>query len=190
MRKAPASSNYSEACARRGLFCGRHIHDPTQSSPTQTAGKRLSSCETRMMSHCPLPIPGDESNTEFQSDQHTRNQRTLLSQHGLVGDQLFAGEVVRTASGYLASSFPKIGIGTDRKAGTTLQRIDQWLLHNSLEEAQSRGDDFKALQFKTSLSTSQWADKDAAEEYLFGHHPAVMPSPLRLLGTPLVPRPA
>jgi hypothetical protein len=119
--------------------------------------------------------------TEFQSDQHARTHGPVLPRTGRVADQLNAGEVVRTASGRLTSPFPKIDIGTDRKAGTTLKRIEQWLIQNALDEAQSRDDDFNVLQFKASLSKPQQADKDCAEHYLFSQQSAVVSSPLSVL---------
>lgn len=52
---------------------------------------------------------------------------------------------------------------------------------NALDEATARGDEFNALQFRANLDKPQQADKDSAEEYLFGQQPAVVPSILKPL---------
>lgn len=99
--------------------------------------------------------------------------------HGMVGGKLEAGEVVLTASGRETSPFPKIAIDTNRKAINTLKLVDQWLMQNALDEARARSDDFNAQQFESALFKPQQADKDSAEEYLFGEQPKVVPSMLR-----------
>ena len=127
--------------------------------------------------------------TEFQSNQHARTHSADPVRQGSVGGQLHAGEVVRTASGRLTSPFPKIDTGSDRKSSNTLKRVEQWLMQNAFDEAQSRDDDFNALQFKASLSKPQQADKDCAEEFLFGQQPAVIPSHLKILPSPSLHKP-
>lgn len=119
--------------------------------------------------------------TEFQSDKRAQAQGSNSVRHGCVGGSLADGEVVRTSSGRVTSPFPKIDTDTERKAGNTFKRIDQWLIQNALDEATARGDEFNALHFKATLSKPQQADKDSAEQYLFGQQPVVIPSPLRIL---------
>lgn len=117
--------------------------------------------------------------TEFQSDSHALLHGRNSERLGRVGDKLAAGEIVRTASGRNTSPFPKIDNGSERKAANTVKRVDRWLLQNAQDEARARGDDFNERQFKSSLDRPQQADKDAAEEYLFGHQPVVVPAALR-----------
>lgn len=119
--------------------------------------------------------------TEFHSDQQARAEVSGVTRQGRVGDLLHSGEVVLTSSGRLTSPFPKIDLETERKAGNTIKRVQQWLVQNALDEALAREDDFNALLFKASLNQPQQADKDSAELYLFGTQPAVVPSPLRHL---------
>lgn len=94
---------------------------------------------------------------------------------GKVGGKLSAGEVVLTSSGRKTTPFPRIDFDSDRKAGNTVKRVDQWLMQNALDEARARGDDFNARQFEANLSNPSQADKDGAEEYLFGEQPDVLP---------------
>ena len=119
--------------------------------------------------------------TEFESEKHARAHGINRVSKGRVGGSLAEGEVVRTLTGRLTTSFPKIGIDTERKAGNTIKRVDQWLIQNALDEATDRGDEFNALRFKEALSKPQQADKDSAEDYLFGQQPVVIPSLLREL---------
>lgn len=102
---------------------------------------------------------------------------------GAVGMQLEAGEQVRTSSGRETTPFPKIDTANKGKTTNTLKRVDQWLMQNALDEATARGDDFNASQFEASKDKPSPADKDSAEEYLFGEQPAVVPSILRPLGS-------
>jgi hypothetical protein len=46
-------------------------------------------------------------------------------------------------------------------------------MRNAFEEAKARGDEFNARQFESSLDKPSQADKDSAEEYLFGEQPEV-----------------
>lgn len=117
--------------------------------------------------------------TEYVSNQ--RPEPTEQVRQGQVGGAYSAGEVVRSSSGRLCSSFPKVDLEGERKASNTLKRVDQWLMQNALDEAEARGDEFNALQFKACLAKPQQADKDCAEQYLFGVQPAVIPSPLKFL---------
>ena len=119
--------------------------------------------------------------TEFQSDRHAQAHGSNSIRLGCVGGTFTEGEVVLTASGRRTSPFPKIDTDNQRKASNTFKRADQWLIENAIDEATARGDDFNGRQFKHSLSNPQKADRDSAEEYLFGHQPDVPPSPLRPL---------
>lgn len=100
---------------------------------------------------------------------------------GAVGDKFAEGEVVKTSSGRSTSPFPKIDLASERKTGNTLKRVELWLMQNAVDEARSRGDEFNAAQFEANLPKPQQADKDAAEEYLFGQQPAVLPKRLKPL---------
>ncbi|KGG90963.1 hypothetical protein P245_14440 [Comamonas thiooxydans] len=100
---------------------------------------------------------------------------------GKVSGKMEAGEIVLTSSGRQTSPFPKITADTNRKALNTLKAVDQWLMQNALDEARARGDDFNARQFEAALQKPQQADKDSAEEYLFGEQSEVVPSILRPL---------
>ncbi|HCR1324270.1 TPA: PLxRFG domain-containing protein [Pseudomonas aeruginosa] len=104
---------------------------------------------------------------------------------GEVGGKLGSGEVVTTSSGRQTTPFPKVSVNTNRKATGTIKAVDLWLMQNALDEARSRGDEFNARQFEANLAKPQRADKDAAEEYLFGQQPAVQPRVLM----PLAPKP-
>lgn len=101
---------------------------------------------------------------------------------GEVGMKLESGEQVLTNTGRKTTPFPKVSLDTNRKASNTLKLVDRWLMQNALDEARSRSDEFNARQFEASLEKPQQADKDAAEEYLFGGYiPAVVPSILKPL---------
>jgi len=111
----------------------------------------------------PAPVDGGSRN-QIREDQ---------PRAGTIGGKMSAGEVVTTSSGRQTTPFPKISTDTERKAGNTVRNVDQWLMQNAMAEAQSRGDDFNARQFEQNLTKPSQADKDSAEEYLFGEQPAV-----------------
>ena len=100
---------------------------------------------------------------------------------------LAAGEVVLTATGRKTTPFPKIDASSDRKAGNTVKRVDQWLMQNALAEARARGDEFNARQFEANADKPSQSDKDSAEFYLFDQDfvQPVQPSILK----PLIPSP-
>lgn len=52
---------------------------------------------------------------------------------------------------------------------------------NALAEAEARGDGFNALSFKASLQAQLKADKDCADNYLFGKQAVVPSCPLAML---------
>jgi proteasome lid subunit RPN8/RPN11 len=102
-----------------------------------------------------------------------------------VEGQLFAsGEVVLTATGRKTTPFPKINLGTNRKAGNSVKAVDKWLIDNAIAEAEARGDDFNLTQFKgVNPAKPSQADKDSAEMYLFGDQ---QPPVLKPFTKPLV----
>jgi N12 class adenine-specific DNA methylase len=108
---------------------------------------------------------------------------------GEVGGMMSSGEVVLTSSGRKTTPFPEIRFESERKALSTIKRVDRWLMENALAEAESRGDRFNANQFRANLEKPQNPDKDSAEEYLFGQQPAVIPSILKPFVAP-APAPA
>lgn len=110
---------------------------------------------------------------------------TAAPRRGEVGGKLAAGEVVTTATGRSTTPFPALKWDTKRKAINTTKAVDRWLMQNAHDEAAARGDDFARRQFEQNLDKPQQADKDLAEEYLFGTAP-IAPQPRPLL-KPLVP---
>lgn len=107
---------------------------------------------------------------------------------GVVGAKYAQGDTPKTASGRLTTPFPKINFDTNRKGGNTIKAVDKWLMQNALDEANSRGDTFNARQFESALEKPQQADKDSAEEYLFGEYQPPVPRPfLRPLVSPAAP---
>lgn len=108
-------------------------------------------------------------------------------EQGRVGMKLAAGQIVLTASGRQTTPFPKFQSGTGKMNKSHLAAVDAWLLENAKEEALSRGDKFNGQQFErdhydaVNRKTVPQASKDAAEEYLFGEQPAVVPSILKSL---------
>jgi len=88
---------------------------------------------------------------------------------------------VLTASGRETTPFPKVSLDTNRRAIKTLRTVDQWIMHNALAEAEARGDDFNARQFRANQDRPSQSDKDSAEEYLFGEAPTTAKEPQRSL---------
>lgn len=80
---------------------------------------------------------------------------------------LESGETVLTSSGRLTNPFPKLKFGK-RSTTQTLKLVDFWLMQNAYDEASFRNDKFNALGFGTNIKKPSKADKDGAEEYLFG----------------------
>ena len=117
--------------------------------------------------------------------QSSEARATGQPRRGEVGGKLAAGEVVTTSSGRQTTPFPKIDMGTDRKTGSTLKRVDKWLYDNAVEEARARGDDFNLRQFEAEDPAKMPpASKDAMEEYLFGQQPDVVPPIAKPIDTP------
>lgn len=90
---------------------------------------------------------------------------------------VLGGEVVLTSSGRETSPFPKVSNKTNRKAVNTVRKVDSWLMDNAIEEAKSRGDEFNQRQFEQNRDKPSQADKDSAEEYLFGDTQPEVPAP-------------
>lgn len=108
---------------------------------------------------------------------------TGTQQTGKVGMMLAAGDTATTSSGRVTTAFPAVDVSTNGKTINTVKRADRWLMQNALDEARARGDDFNARQFEANLDKPQQADKDSAEEYLFGEQPDVPRSELKSLGS-------
>ncbi|MND20844.1 Transglycosylase SLT domain protein [compost metagenome] len=103
---------------------------------------------------------------------------------GEVGSKLASGEVVLTATGRETTPFPKIKVDTARKATNTIKAVDQWLMDNAAAEARARGDEFNLRGFEANREKPSQADKDSAEEYLFGDSQApAIPSITKPLGS-------
>ena len=109
------------------------------------------------------------------------------AQPGQIGAMYAQGDTPLTSSGRLTTPFPKVQGDTNRKSIATVKAVDGWLMQNALDEALSRGDEFNALQFRANLAKPQTADKDSAEEYLFGGNPPPVLKPLTrpLAGAPV-----
>jgi len=91
-----------------------------------------------------------------------------MIKRGEIGMKLEAGEIVYTSTGRETTPFPKIDCTSNRKTINTTKRIDNWLMQNAIQEAESRGDDFNLRQFMANKDRPHQADKDSAEMYLFG----------------------
>lgn len=82
---------------------------------------------------------------------------------------LASGQVVLTATGRPTTPFPRIDISTDRRAASTLRRVEAWLIGNAVAEAQARGDRWMSGQLGcVDLGNLSTADMDSAHLYLFG----------------------
>jgi N12 class adenine-specific DNA methylase len=139
----------------------------------------------------PKPTSTNAAAPKVQPPAQVAGDRVAAApRQGQVGDKFAAGEVALTASGRTTTPFPKVALDTNRKAAATIKAVDQWLMSNALAEAESRGDDFNARQFRANQTKPQQADKDSAEEYLFGDQPRVLPSITRpLISTAAAPPP-
>lgn len=125
----------------------------------------------------PVALPKTEKQAKAQRAEATQPEQ------GSVGMKLAAGQVVLTASGRQTTPFPNLNTETNRKALNTLKAVDTWLMGNALAEAESRGDEFNARWMRQAQAKPTQADKDSAEEYLFGEQPPVVPSILKPLGS-------
>lgn len=96
-------------------------------------------------------------------------------ERGAIGGKYKSGQKLKTSSGRTTTPFPLVSTGTDRQTNATIKRVHKWLMQNALDEAKSRGDDFNARQFEANLEKPSQADRDSAEEYLFGEQPKVVP---------------
>lgn len=123
----------------------------------------------------------DKPKTEKEAK--ARREAAAQPEQGAVGMKLAAGQVVRTASGRVTTPFPNLNTETNRKALNTLKAVDGWLMGNALAEAESRGDEFNARWMRQAQAKPSQADKDSAEEYLFGEQPPVQPSILKPLSS-------
>lgn len=79
--------------------------------------------------------------------------------------KLRPGEVAITKSGRETTPFPK----PFRSITTSIKRIYDWLIENAATEAEARGDEFNAMQFRAEVGKpATTANEDGAVEYLFG----------------------
>ena len=125
----------------------------------------------------------DQGDLLSQPEESTEEGPTV--KRGTVGMMLATDEVVATQTGRETTPFPTLRFGTDRKATNTDKRVTAWLINNAIDEAKSRGDEINTLQFEAiDLKNVSQADKDSAEEYLFGESVApIVPKILK----PLIP---
>lgn len=98
---------------------------------------------------------------------------TQQPRKSIVGEKLAAGEIVSTSSGRQTTPFPKFQTKEGNIKPVHLKAVDKWLMRNAFEEAKAKGDEFNARQFEDNLDKPSQADKDSAEEYLFGEQPVV-----------------
>lgn len=121
------------------------------------------------------------TNEQLQAHLKSGAQAPKMRQ-GHIGMKLETGEQVLTQWGQLTTPFPNIKTEGNRQTTNTIKKVDRWLMQNALDAATSRGDRHNAHQFKAALDKPQQADKDSAEEYLFGDFkPPVVPSILKPL---------
>lgn len=109
---------------------------------------------------------------------------------GHVGQLLGTGDVVTTSSGRETTPFPRVDTSSGRKQLNSAKRAERWLMENALAEAEARGDEFNARQFRANIESPSQADKDGAEEYLFGEQPDVVPPVTKRVETAAVTQPA
>ncbi len=94
------------------------------------------------------------------------------------GGPIKEGDIFRTSSGRETTPYAD---------GKGLRKSTQWLIDNAVAEAESRGDDFNALQFRGEQPSRKQGDippasRDAMHEYLFGQQPEVPREAIRPLG--------
>lgn len=92
----------------------------------------------------------------------------MTIKRGEIGMMLSSGEVVTTVSGRQTTPFPVVKLDTHRKSLNTVKAVDRWLMSNAADEAAHRADDFNHRMFSAHINKPSQADKDSAEEYLFG----------------------
>lgn len=102
---------------------------------------------------------------------------------GSVGQKLGSGEVVITKTGRKTTPFPKVNLASNRGATKTVREVARWLVENAIAEAESIGDEFNAHQFGANPKSPSQADKDSAEEYLFGVSAPIQPPLLKPVAT-------
>lgn len=135
------------AASRRQIDATRDSF--TLSTGTATAGEQLAPA-----------VRGGQAGDMFASPRQSRRQ-------GEEGMKLESGEVVLTATGRETTPFPRVDTSTERKATSTVKRVEQWLMDNAIAEAESRGDEFNARPFRANRDKPSQSDKDSAEMYLF-----------------------
>lgn len=147
----------------------------------------------------PTPTPKEEAKIQKKKEQADLQaeldaelgQTETDIRRGTVGGMLSSGEVVLTKSGRRTTPFPKLNLQTDRGTTRTVKVVDRWLMQNAYDEAVALGDAFAARNFKANIESPAQADKDLAEEYLFGDSPVAQPngSILKPIGQTKTPEP-
>lgn len=114
-----------------------------------------------------------------QSGVTSQDKAEKTQRQGHVGIKLSPNESVLTSSGRQTTPFPDF----NKRGGYA--EADQWLMQNAHDEATARGDEFNSRIFKDDIGRKNvpQASKDAAEEYLFGEQPKVVPPILKPLET-------
>lgn len=120
---------------------------------------------------------------ELTKQKEQPTTETAQIRKGKIGGKLSAGEIVTTTSGRQTTPFPKFQTKEGNVKPVHLKAVDKWLMRNAFEEAKARGDEFNARQFESSLDKPSQADKESAEEYLFGEQPEVKKPILKPLET-------
>jgi len=125
------------------------------------------------------PVTGNKDRSSKITEQKKDAEK------GKVGGTVGSGEVKLTATGRKTTPVPKIKTDTPRKSTSSVKNIEKWLIENAVEEAKARGDNFNLRQFEgIDLKNLSQADKDSAEQYLFGdNQPPVIPSILKDIGS-------
>ncbi len=127
----------------------------------------------------PLDAQAEETVTEEASQAQDRTDAP-----GVKPKLRAEGDVLTSKSGRAMAPFPKVSTETNRKAANTTRRVDVWLASEAIKEAESRGDEFAALQFKgIDPKKMSQADRDSAHDYVLGDlpHPPVPKSILKPL---------
>jgi hypothetical protein len=77
--------------------------------------------------------------------------------------------IILTRSGREISMPPAVRITSNRVCKADIVKMSQWLIHEAIEEALYREDDFNLVHFQnTNPKKMSASDYDIANEYLFG----------------------
>ncbi len=76
---------------------------------------------------------------------------------------------MQTLSGRYIPRPPRIRLDSARKAANDINKVEEWLKQQAIDEAASRHDEFNLLSFhQLKPGRFSQADKDGANLYLFG----------------------